>query len=48
MRVELPPFTVIGATTKSGNLSKPFLDRFGVAFRLEYYTIEELALLLRR
>jgi Holliday junction DNA helicase RuvB len=42
VRLELSPFTLIGATTRAGKLSAPFRDRFGVVSRLEYYTDEEL------
>ena len=42
IRVDLPPFTLVGATTRFGDLSAPLRDRFGVVERLEYYSIEEL------
>lgn len=42
IRLDLPPFTLVGATTRAGNLSAPLRDRFGVIGRLEYYTKEEL------
>ena len=42
IRVDLPPFTLVGATTRFGDLSAPLRDRFGVVERLEYYTVEEL------
>ncbi len=42
VRIDLPRFTLIGATTRAGLLSPPLRDRFGVISRLEYYTIEEL------
>ncbi len=42
IRVDLPPFTLIGATTRFGDLSSPLRDRFGIIARLEYYTPEEL------
>ena len=42
IRVDLVPFTLIGATTRYGDLSSPLRDRFGVVERLEYYTVEEL------
>jgi len=41
-RIELPRFTLIGATTKFGNLSDPLRDRFGIVEKLEYYTIPQL------
>ena len=44
IRVDLPPFTLIGATTRFGDLSAPLRDRFGVVLRLEYYTNQELEL----
>ncbi|OEH84539.1 Holliday junction DNA helicase RuvB [Desulfuribacillus stibiiarsenatis] len=42
VRLELAPFTLIGATTRAGKLSSPLRDRFGVVSRLEYYSVEEL------
>lgn len=42
IRIELPNFTLIGATTKAGQLSTPLRDRFGVTHRMEYYKIDEL------
>lgn len=42
VRLDLPPFTLIGATTRAGALSAPLRDRFGVHSRLEYYTTEQL------
>jgi len=42
IRVDLQPFTLVGATTRYGDLSAPLRDRFGVVERLEYYTIEDL------
>lgn len=47
-RFELQPFTFIGATTKAGNISKPLRDRFGLKFRLDFYSCEELALIVKR
>jgi Holliday junction DNA helicase RuvB len=44
----LPPFTLIGATTRSGLLTTPLRDRFGVSHRLEHYTAEHLALIVER
>jgi Holliday junction DNA helicase RuvB len=43
LRVPLPRFTLIGATTKAGSLSGPLRDRFGLMYRLNFYTLEELA-----
>ena len=48
MRIDLPRFTLIGATTKLGALSSPLRDRFGVVFRMEFYSNEELAEVIRR
>ncbi len=48
IRLDLPKFTLIGATTRAGQLSAPFRDRFGVTLRLELYTPEELALIVTR
>lgn len=48
IRVELPKFTLIGATTKAGQLSTPLRDRFGVTHRMEYYQLEELREILKR
>ncbi len=42
VRLDLPPFTLVGATTRAGSLSAPLRDRFGVLCRLEYYTEEQL------
>ena len=42
IRLELPKFTLVGATTRAGMLSAPLRDRFGVVHHLEYYTVEEL------
>ena len=47
-RLDLPKFTLIGATTRAGQLSAPLRDRFGVTLRLELYTPEELALIVKR
>ena len=44
----VPKFTLIGATTRAGQLSAPLRDRFGVTLRLELYTPEELALIVTR
>ena len=48
VRRDLPKFTLIGATTRAGQLSAPLRDRFGVTLRLELYTPEELALIVKR
>ena len=46
IRLDLPHFTLVGATTRAGLLSAPLRDRFGVIHRLEYYTVEELATII--
>lgn len=48
LRLDLPPFTLIGATTRAGLLSSPLRDRFGVIHRLEYYDIAELVHIITR
>jgi Holliday junction DNA helicase RuvB len=48
LRLDLPPFTLVGATTRTGLLSAPLLGRFGVVERLDYYTHPELARIVRR
>lgn len=48
VRLDLPPFTLIGATTRAGLLSAPLRDRFGVVTRLEFYTRDELAYIVAR
>ena len=48
IRLDLPHFTLIGATTRAGSLSAPLRDRFGVTLRLELYTPEELAKIVKR
>ncbi len=48
IRLDLPRFTLIGATTRTGLLTGPLRDRFGIAFRLQYYSPEELASIVRR
>ncbi len=48
IRIELPKFTLIGATTKAGSLSSPLRDRFGVAHRMDYYTQAELEKIVKR
>ena len=48
IRLTLPKFTLIGATTRAGMLSSPLRDRFGIIQRLEYYTQEELACIIER
>lgn len=48
IRLDLPPFTLVGATTRAGDLTAPLRDRFGIVSKLEYYSIDELGLILRR
>lgn len=48
IKIDLPRFTLIGATTRAGMLSNPLRDRFGMNFRMEFYTKEELALILQK
>ncbi len=48
IRVELPPFTLVGATTRFGDLSAPLRDRFGVVLRLNYYNPDELFQIVKR
>lgn len=48
VRIDLPKFTLVGATTRSGLITKPLRDRFGIPTRLEFYTTEELTEVVRR
>jgi holliday junction DNA helicase RuvB len=48
IRIDLPPFTLVGATTRSGLITTPLRDRFGIPVRLLFYTVEELELVVRR
>ena len=48
LTLDLPPFTLVGATTRTGLLTTPLRDRFGLTFRLDLYTHEELASIVRR
>lgn len=48
MRIPIPKFTLIGATTKAGSLSSPLRDRFGIIHRLDFYTEEELTSVIKR
>ena len=48
IRIDLPPFTLVGATTRAGSLTAPLRDRFGVHLRLEYYREEELKEIITR
>jgi Holliday junction DNA helicase RuvB len=48
VRLDLPPFTLVGATTRAGMLTNPLRDRFGIVARLEFYTPEELSRIVHR
>ncbi|MDR1194654.1 MAG: Holliday junction branch migration DNA helicase RuvB [Peptococcaceae bacterium] len=48
IRMDVPPFTLVGATTRAGRLSAPLRDRFGVISRLEYYQVEDLVTIVTR
>ena len=48
VKLDLPPFTLVGATTRAGMLTNPLRDRFGIVSRLEFYTPAELALIVER
>ena len=48
IRIDLPPFTLVGATTRAGDLSSPLRDRFGIVSKLQYYTVEELREIVKR
>ncbi|MBQ6451919.1 MAG: Holliday junction branch migration DNA helicase RuvB [Solobacterium sp.] len=48
IRLDLPPFTLVGATTRAGDLSAPLRDRFGIVSKLEYYTNEQLESIIAR
>src|SRR5258705_11246983 len=48
VKLDLPPFTLVGATTRAGMLTNPLRDRFGIVARLEFYTPEELARIVHR
>lgn len=48
VRLDLPPFTLVGATTRAGMLTNPLRDRFGIVSRLEFYTTEELSRIVHR
>lgn len=48
IKIDLPPFTLIGATTRAGMLTNPLRDRFGIISRLEFYTNQELAIIVKR
>ncbi len=48
IKIDLPPFTLIGATTRAGSLTSPLRDRFGIVQRLEYYKVDDLQHIVRR
>ena len=48
IKIDLPPFTLVGATTRAGDLSSPLRDRFGIVSKLNYYTDEELTSIIKR
>lgn len=48
IKLDLPPFTLIGATTRAGLLTSPLRDRFGIVQRLEFYSVEELSSIVKR
>jgi len=48
IRLDLPPFTLVGATTRAGAISSPLRDRFGITSKLNYYTVEELSQIVSR
>ena len=48
IRINLPPFTLVGATTRAGDLTSPLRDRFGIIAKLQYYTVDELIGIVKR
>jgi holliday junction DNA helicase RuvB len=48
MKLDIPKFTLVGATTRAGSLTSPLRDRFGMHFRLEFYTPQELTIIIKR
>ena len=48
IRIDLPPFTLVGATTRAGDLTSPLRDRFGIISKLQFYTEEELTEIIKR
>jgi len=48
IKLDLPPFTLVGATTRAGMLTNPLRDRFGIVARLEFYSVDELSAIVRR
>ena len=48
IKIDLPPFTLVGATTRAGDLTSPLRDRFGIISKLQYYTVDELIQIIKR
>lgn len=48
IKIDLPPFTLIGATTRAGDITAPLRDRFGIVSQLNFYTVEELTKIIKR
>ena len=48
IKIDLPPFTLVGATTRAGDITNPLRDRFGIINKLQYYTEDELTLIVKR
>ncbi|MBR3490255.1 MAG: Holliday junction branch migration DNA helicase RuvB, partial [Bacilli bacterium] len=48
IKIDLPPFTLVGATTRAGDLSSPLRDRFGIISKLDYYSINDLCIIVKR
>lgn len=48
IKIDLPPFTLVGATTRAGDISSPLRDRFGIISKLQYYSLEELKVIVLR
>lgn len=48
IKIDLPPFTLVGATTRAGDLTSPLRDRFGIIAKLQFYTDEELTMIIKR
>ena len=48
IKIDLPPFTLVGATTRAGDLSAPLRDRFGITSKLQFYTVQELTDIIKR
>ena len=48
IKIDLPPFTLVGATTRAGDLSSPLRDRFGIISKLQFYSVEELTEIIKR